>query len=317
MAAQTIPNFFIAGAPKAGTTSLYHQLAQHPDVYMSPVKEPCFFCQEVRPENFVPDMRDRVQTHMEAMRGLLDGDLKENMTRGIISRREDYLKLFAKWSGQKAIGEGSVFYLWSKAAAKSIAVANPAAKFIIILRHPAERAFSQYIHAISDAHVSHGFSQHITEGLRSNGEMGLYYPFLNFGMYSEQIDRYLDHFPRNQLGIWLYEDTLASPQNFFREVLTFLGVDPSFIPDSSRRYYQLEVPKALGVSQALRRSGIWRGMRNCTPTPLRPALKKMVYRSRGSFSMSPEDRRFLIEYYRDDIRRLEHVIERDLSAWLR
>jgi hypothetical protein len=79
----------------------------------------------------------------------------------------------------------------------------------------------------------------------------------------------------------------------------------------------MEIPKALGISQVLRRSGLWRGLRNCTPIPVRPALKKLVYRPIGALKMTAEDRRFLTEYYRDDIRRLEHVIERDLPAWLR
>jgi Sulfotransferase family len=316
MPERPIPNFFIAGAPKAGTTSLYHHLSQHPEIYMSRVKEPSFFSLETRPESFEPRYRDYFHRHIEALRKDLNQGLKGYGLGGLVTQLEDYLKLFEGVREERAIGEASVFYLWSKTAAREIAAFNPAAKIVLVLRHPAERAFSQYIHYVSDGHIAHSCSEHIAACLKHDGELGLYRPFLEFGFYGEQIERLLDYIPERQVRVWLYEDTLADPMKFFRDVLAFLEVDTEFVPDMTRRYRQMQIPKVLGVSQALRRSGIWRAMRNCTPPALRPFLKKRVYHARGSLTIPAEDRRFLVQYYRDDVRRLERVIERDLSAWM-
>ncbi|HTJ30364.1 MAG TPA: sulfotransferase, partial [Acidobacteriaceae bacterium] len=311
-----LPNFFIAGAPKAGTTSLYHHLRQHPEVFMSPVKEPTYFSFEARPENFIAEKREWVRGHMENLRASLDGHLEGNRVRGIVERWEDYVKLFRNANGQKAIGEASVFYLWSKTAAPQIAATIPHAKILLILRHPAERAFSQYLHSLSDGHTSHSFSYSISEGLRNTGELSIYYPFLEFGLYSSQVERFFACFPREQVRVWLYEDTLAAPAKFLRDVSMFLGIDPGFVPDTSRRYFQMEIPRVLSISQPLRRSRAWRAVREHTPAAIRPLLKRVLYHKPGELKMNPADRRFLIDYYRDDIGKLERLIERDLSRWL-
>jgi Sulfotransferase family len=316
MSRQAIPNFFIAGAPKGGTTSLYHHLSQHPDIFMSPVKEPCYFAHEIRPGNYVPELRARMQQQMETLRARLDEGLNGHSADGIVAREEDYLKLFDGVRGESAVGEASVSYLWSKTAAQQIAAFNPGAKIVLVLRHPAERAFSHYLYILADGHIAHTCSEQIAASLKSDGAIGLAHPFLDFGFYGQQIERLLDHIPQRQVRVWLYEDTLVDPPKFFREVLTFLGVDAGFVPDTSHRHLQREVPKVAGVTQALRRHAIWSAMRNCTPAAVRPAMKKLIYRRPGSVAMSAEDRRFLVQYYRDDVRRLERVIERDLSAWL-
>ncbi len=295
-----IPNFFLVGAPKAGSTSLYHHLRQHPEIYMSPVKEPSYFASEIRLHNFAPELQARVRE-----------------SSGLIDNWDDYLRLFASASDQKAVGEASVCYLWSQTAAQQIARVRPDAKLLIILRQPADRAFSQYLHALSDGAVSHPFRQHIHEGLRPHIELDLFHPFLEYGMYSAQVERCLAAFPCRNVRIFLYEETIADPAKFHREVLTFLGVDPEFTPDTSRRYHQMEVPRALGISQFLRRSGIWRALRDCVPPALRPWVKRIAYRSGKSIPMPNADRLFLLDYYYDDIRRLERVIQRDLSTWLR
>src|ERR1700712_5644177 len=118
MAQQHIPNFFLAGAAKAGTTSLYHYLKQHPDIFMSPVKEPCHFAQEMRPENYAPELRVQLQRAMDDLRVRLRNGLEVSVGAGIVDRREDYLKLFENVREERAIGEASVAYLWSATAAR-------------------------------------------------------------------------------------------------------------------------------------------------------------------------------------------------------
>src|ERR1700709_1621457 len=115
MAQQHIPNFFLAGAAKAGTTSLYHYLKQHPDIFMSPIKEPDYFAKEMRPENFPHEIRVRLERAMDDLRGRLHNGLEVSVAAGIVDRREDYLKLFEGVREERAVGEASVSYLWSAA----------------------------------------------------------------------------------------------------------------------------------------------------------------------------------------------------------
>src|SRR5579864_1438595 len=115
-----LPNFFIVGAPKAGTTSLYHYLDQHPQIYMSPVKEPNYFASEVRLEGFSEEFREQAVTDIAQLRKYLDGPISEKRFGGLVAAWPDYLKLFKNVQGEQAIGEASVCYLWSESASRNI-----------------------------------------------------------------------------------------------------------------------------------------------------------------------------------------------------
>jgi hypothetical protein len=191
------PNFFIVGAPKAGTTSLYYYLDQHPDIYMSPIKEPCFFSSETRPENFEGSRKLAVRQLEEDVRRYLDGPMDKKLLGGIVRAWPDYLRLFSGADSQHAVGEASVNYLWSRSAPAAIAARVPHARIIIVLRAPAERAFSQYLHCVTGGIVTQSFREYVRASLRYQGEkLGVYKPFLEMGFYAEQVQRYLDLFPR-------------------------------------------------------------------------------------------------------------------------
>ena len=105
------PNLFVVGAPRAGTTSLYHYLRQHPEIYMSPLKEPHFFSHS-NPQS------DTVVKHQDA-----------------------YLRLFDAARGEKLRGEASPAYLADPDAPARIKDASPEAKIVAVLREPVSRAF--------------------------------------------------------------------------------------------------------------------------------------------------------------------------------
>jgi hypothetical protein len=317
MAAETLPNFFIAGAPKAGTTSLYHNLRQHPEIYMSPVKEPAHFASEVRVEGFAPEMQPKMRAQMKQVQICIrQGLAANNDTRGIVAERSDYLRLFEGVRDEKAAGEASVCYLWSKTAPGAIAECIPHAKIILILRHPAERAYSQYLHFLSDGHFAHSFGQHIQACLKGGDSLNLFHPFLQYGLYAEQVERYLALFPRDQVRIWIYEETLKQPAQFLREVFEFLGVDPQFVPDTATRYHEMQIPRSPGIVNSIRRTDAWKAARKHCPAPLKAALKRIAYQPKGAMQMSAEERRFLVDHYRADVCRLQTIIGRDLSAWM-
>jgi hypothetical protein len=192
------PNFFIVGAPKAGTTSLYYYLKNIPGIYMSPIKEPNYF------------VRHAVQV------GAFD----------LIQDKAEYLGLFRKSDRCVAIGEASSTYLWDPDSPTLIHEALPHARIIILLRDPIDRARSQYLMRMKYHHLKSPFYDELMRDYNSKekvwGVSGLY---IEFGMYYEQIKRYLDQFGKEQVKIILFEEFIHHPRENVNEVLSFLGVN--------------------------------------------------------------------------------------------
>jgi hypothetical protein len=312
------PNFFIAGTVKAGTTSLYHYLDQHPQVFMSPIKEPSYFATELRPENFAPSFQPQILREREEVRRYLNGPMSEKRFGGPVVEWEDYLKLFRNVRGEKAVGEASVSYLWSSTAARNIAERIPGARIVLMLRDPAERAYSQYLQAVSAGLARRSFREYIDESKqREAGEkFDVLNPLLEFGLYSEQVRRFFEHFPREQVRVNLYEEFRADPQAILTDVFGFLDVDSGFQPDLTMRYLEPSVPQFVTAAYFLKRFGVWQGIKRLSPPPVRRALKSAAVKKRSALKMSPEDRNTLREYYRDDVGRLAELLGRDLGAWL-
>ena len=310
-----MPNFFVVGAPKAGTTSLYHYLDQHPDVYMSPIKEPNYFANEIRPELFSDEMRPAVDADQCDLQRYLHGPMMEKRFGGIVTDWDDYLRLFQNVKGEKAIGEASVCYLWSKTAAANIQARIPHAKILMILRDPVDRMFSQYLQMVTEGRIRVKFREHVEAALHCH-DVKVRGASLEFGLFTEDVKRYLDRFPGANVQIHLYEDYRKQQAQVLAETFRFLGVDSSFVPDTSWSHLQPRVPRSLVIGQLLKKTGVWQRGAQLSPMFVRPFLQKLAVKPRGALKVSPEDRRFLQNYYRDDILRLERLLDRDLSAWL-
>jgi hypothetical protein len=315
------PNFFLAGAPKCGTTSFYHQLDRHPQIYMSPIKEPCYFASELRIENFSEDLQPQLRPETETLREYLRGPMTSKRFSGPVVEWEDYLLLFRNVRNETAVGEASVSYLWSQTAARNIAARIPDAKIILLLRNPVDRAFSQYLQAVSSGLVRSSFRERISAGMNSNSsKFAVLNPFLEFGNYSAQVKRFLDAFPPKNVLIHIYEEMRGNPAEAMAETFRFLGVSVELAPDSCPhaslpRFMEPRVPRMITIANILKKRGIWQGTARSIPEWLRPALRKAVHRPRASLSVAPEDRVYLQDYYRDDILKLEHLLNRDLHSW--
>lgn len=309
------PNFFLAGAPKAGTTSLYSYLDQHPQVYMSAIKEPHFFAQEIREENFHPRARREMLRGHRDLRQFLFGPMRQKRFGGIVTEWEDYCRLFSNAAGEIARGEASVCYLWSPTAAERIARRIPDAKILVMLRNPADRAFSQYLHGVSRGTIGWSFREHIRRGQRHRtGQLCEHYPFLEFGLYAEQLERYRERFGQN-VWVGLHHDFEDRPGETYRAICRFLGVDQEFTPAMERRHMESRVPR-YGPVGWLKRSGLWQAAAPLAPSRLRVTVREMLHRRPGSMQMEADDRRFLIDFYREDIGKLASLLNRDLSEWL-
>ena len=310
-----LPNFFVVGAPKAGTTSLYHYLDQHPQIYMSPIKEPHFFAAEVRPENCDPNVRRALAQENRGLDEFLSGQMREKRFGGIVTSWEDYVHLFANSNREAALGEASVCYLWSPTAPSQIAKKIPDAKIIVMLRDPADRAFSQYLQGLGSGAIRWSFREHIQRNLRHHSaQLCVHYPFLEFGLYAEQLGRYLERFGQN-VWIGLYEDFKKRPMESFQKICQFLGVAPEFLPDMTRQHMEAQVPRIPAVGW-LKGAGLWQAAARATPASLRPLIRRTLIRRPGVTQMDPADRRYLVEFYREDIRKLASILDRDLDGWL-
>jgi hypothetical protein len=314
----SLPSFFIVGAPKTGTTSLHHYLSQHPEIYMSPVKEPCYFASEVRQEHFSQEFESSARSSSRRLLQYLDGPMSGLDPGGIVSNWEDYLKLFKNVDGETAIGEASVCYLWSPTAAPNIRSRIPEAKIVMILRDPAERAFSQYMQYAANGLVRRSFREQIECSARNTRhEFNPLYPFLEYGQYYQQVKAYLELFPRANIRIYFYEEAWSDPHCLLKSIFEELNVDPEFRADLSRRSLQRRAPRALTGQYLLRKSGVTPRLKALLPTAVQAGVRKVLFKSNVAMRMDARDRRYLCDYYRGDVEKLASLVDRDLGAWLK
>ncbi|HEY9849893.1 MAG TPA: sulfotransferase [Leptolyngbyaceae cyanobacterium] len=311
-----MPNFLIIGAPKAGTTALYQYLKQHPQIYMSPVKEPGFFAFEgMKLDSGMPfdrSLKERPTDSIERYQYLISN---------AITDLETYQDLFASVSNQIAIGEASPGYLYHPKACERIHHYIPDAKLIAILRHPVDRAYSSFVHRVQqNLEPITDFNQVIQkEDFRVKDVWWGTRHYVRVGFYCAQIKRYLDTFDKQQLKVYLYEDLASNPVKLIQDIFQFIGVDETVVPDVSTKHLVSGIPK----------SKFWHNFLN-RKSPIKDILKQLIPAKIGKQitsdlrkrnltkpPLSPDIRRQLIEVYKEDILNLQDLIDRDLSIWLK
>lgn len=296
-----MPNFLILGAANSGTTSLYDYLKQHPDIYMPEVKEPRFFAFED-----------------EALKFCGPGD--EHRNANSVTRLDEYRALFSGVTKEKAIGEASPPYLYIPKAAERIRHHIPNAKLIAILRNPADRAFSNFMHqrAIGYEPLA-DFSMAIEdEETRIKNNWSFIWHYRARGYYYKQIKRFMDIFPHENIRIYLYEDFSENNVALIQDIFRFLGVDDTFCPNVSIQHNPTGEPKSQFFMRFLRDPGLAKAIaKRLLPYSLRANLKsRLLARNTAGQAMPPDFRRKLLEDYRPDIAKLEKLLDRDLSVWL-
>jgi hypothetical protein len=213
------PTFVVIGANKAGTTSMHHYLGQHPDVYMSPVKEPHFFSLDPARKDDPVDRAQKPWAH------------------SLTYDAEAYLRLFDGVTHEHAIGESSSNYLCSPVAPARIKDRIPDARLVAILRDPVDRAVSMWSAWTADGREHLPFADAVAaerRGERTRGGLGRHY--VEWGLYGRQVARYLEHFDRGRLHVVRYEDFDTCPRPVLREIFAFVGVDPGFMVDTTTRH---------------------------------------------------------------------------------
>ena len=291
-----LPNFLVIGAPRCGTTTLYECLKQHPQIFMSPLKEPMFFILEDDHQKYV-------------------GPAHPTVSRNI----DGYQSLFQNVRGESAIGEASPCYLFSERAPGKIKKYVPNVKIIIMLRNPVDRSYSHFLfNRLGGIEPLASFEAALAaEEDRIRKGWFIYWHYISMGYYGQQIERYFSYFDRTQFRFFLLEDLIREPAKLFREVFQFLGVEDTVRIEKPEKYNSSGEPRSRIVHDLISKPSILK-------TPLKKILStRTQYRLLTIFinrnlekpPLSRAMRSRMIELYRKDILKTQELIHRDLSPW--
>ena len=305
------PNFFLVGAAKSGTTSLSAWLESHPELYLSPIKEPNYFSTDINISKF----RKGYLKSFDAVDSI-EARLLEKRQIAFLRDEELYAQLFKPNNRLLNAGECSTSYLYSEVAAQQIKDFNSESKILILLRNPIERAYSHYLMAVQMGLESQSFLSAFKRDMNKTekgwGISELYY---ELGQYSEQIKRYRDLFPKNQLKVVLFEDWIQQPKETQESICKFLNVS-IFAALKNEVLNKSVSPKNPSLHRIVMQSGLKDFAKKVLPKNFFDKIKEGQYKDEKEV-LAPEERKYLINLYRDDIRELEGLLERDLSNWLK
>lgn len=297
----TLPNFLVIGAGRSGTTSLHHYLKEHPDVYLPAVKSASHFFCHGRPPAQDPYVHYVTRNYF-------------------VPDPADYEALFDGVREETAIGEVSPVYLATVHAAPRIAERLSAVRLVALLRHPVDRAFARFVARCRDGLERRSDFADVVrdereEPLIRDEAAGTY---LASGFVSHFLASYLERFARERIRIHLFEDFQRDPAGVVRDLFAFLNVDPSFVPDLSRRHNQSGgMVRSRLLRRAWVRSALLRArLRPYLPGAMRDQVFGLVTRNLAPICLDPTLRAELTELYREDIERLSVLLDRDLSHWL-
>jgi hypothetical protein len=291
----TLPNFIVIGAAKAGTTALYWYLADHPAVFMSPVKETNYFA-------FGLDADGR----------LLYGN--PELHHFPVKSLDEYKQLFAGAGNAVAIGEASPIYLECPQAADRIRKLLPETRIICGLRHPVDRAYSDYQMYLRARGQRLDPTRDLTAGAvwaRPGSH------WMQIGRYHEQLARYFTAFPRARIHVFLFDDLKQDALGTVQDVYRFLDIDPAFVPDLETPHNVGGMPANMLLERLFSNSGIRTVVR---PLVLRRTVdwvRRLRTRNMRQAPPIPAELKLeLTRQFRADITKTSELIGRSLQHWL-
>lgn len=296
-----LPDFLVIGAFKSGTTSLMSYLGQHSGVFVPWLQEPNFFASPSYDPS--PDGEKRPQRAPSSAYGRLRTDTLAQ-----------YAALFEGLPNDVIAGESSPQYLRDPAACPRIRTMLPDVKLIAILRHPAERAFSDYTMFVRDGLERDDFAAAI--GRQPGNEP--FHHYVETGFYGRQLRPYCETFPADQLRVMLFEDLLSDPVGLVQSCFEWLGVSPSFEADVTSIRNVSGVPRTRGVALGYRlRRQLQPYLKRVVPRGVQQGVDSWLIRGLDRPELDPVLRRKLVDVYAEDIKLLGELIDRDLGHWLK
>jgi hypothetical protein len=283
---------------------MYNYLAAHPDIFMPRTKEPTYFAQDL-------DERRRGDDRL--------------FTREL----DEYLNLFSDWRGERCVGEGSVWYLYSKIAGRQIKEFSPDARIIMMLRDPVEMMYSLHAHRLArGAEDLESFEEALlAEHDRAEGKRLPKHAYVVKGLlykevakYANQVEQYLNLFGRDRVLVIIFEEFVADPGAAYRQVCDFLEVDSTFAP----KFEQINPSRVV-------RSPLLRNVLRFHPTPIgnrmrlgpirkgwrriKRAVITLNEKEQKRLPLDPRLRAELAEELAPDVKRLSSLLNRDLIAF--
>ena len=285
-------DFFIVGAPKAGTTSLFHYLDEHPEIGMSSQKEPDYFSDK--------DIQNR---------GMYYGKNR-------IDTIEKYHDLFDD-TNSKLKGEGSVSYLFYNNVPAKIKEYNPNAKIIIMLRNPIDRAFSHYLMDYRLGVVSNTFEDIVFKQSKHKHASLFYQQYVKVSEYTVQIERYLDFFSADNILVIDYEDFKEDVLGVVNKTFLFLGVNQGFEPNVIKKYNTFTMPKNYLIRFVYSSVILRRLLTYIIPSVLISQIRSVLFKSNKKPILEDSTRDFLRKHFRNDINALSVLLRKDYSEWIK
>jgi GNAT superfamily N-acetyltransferase len=295
-----LPTFLVIGAARSGTTALYLYLRQHPKVFMSRRKETNYFAFEAPALDFRGPGAEFVNNSVASL--------------------EAYQRLFDDAPPDVAIGEASPLYLYSPDAPARIHAPLPDVRLIAILRNPVDQAYSHYLYARKE--VIEPLPDFVAaldaQEARRAAHWQPLFQYTAFARYHVQLRRYLEHFSRDRIRLYLYEDFAADPLRVTQDIFRFIGVDDSFVPDVSYRANPGGIPRSeLWQSVVMRPNAASKFIGSLLPEAARRRVRDALARANTTREEMPVDARLRLQKdLRGDILGLQDLIGRDLSSWL-
>jgi hypothetical protein len=298
-----LPDFLVAGVPKAGTTALHAALSRHPGLYLSPIKEPKFFLTDGPPP--------------------AKGGPGDALTyREHVWQRDKYEALFDPAPPGVPRGEATPFYLYDAGALRRIRDLIPEAKLIVIIRDPVERAHSNWTHLWSAGLEPVGdFIQACAdEERRIAAGWAPFWHYAGLGQYGAQLSRAFSLFPREQVLVFRYRLLIDEPAATLDRICAFLGVETGVLSEIPKENVTAHPERTLAhraLSLGMRASdAIGRRLPGSTLTAATHRLERFLQRGRRERQpLSWEQRQAILPRFTADIELLETVLGEDFSDW--
>lgn len=299
-----MPNFLVCGPPKCASTSLYFYLKQHPDIYMSPVKQTRFF--------------------------------SVYYDKGEEWYRQSF---FSGMNGEKMAGEATPTYSLLPFVIERIKKYNPDIKLIFCLRNPMERTFSGWSMRANNGTEHLSFREALIENAKQRetikfdnakdakewsddmqrsdrqDETG-FRTYLDGSMYAQNLKQYYAHFPKENIKVILLEDLNKNMHTTMKELFAFLDVDTEYQVEHTEQKNTYKKPKAKFLQPILGKSKkLSKLLAGVMPKSVKKKIIDTMYEEGSKKKLTPEDRIFAYHYFKNEIEELEKMLNMNLSHW--
>lgn len=304
-------NCFLVGTAKAGTTSIFHYLDQHEDVFTPLIKEPNYFSKDVDQNKFSNIFKQNLPKEKPAE--LIN--LKKSVQQAFVSQEVDYINLYSNSSQKKILIDASTGYLYSEKAAAEIKSYNENAKIIIVLRNPISRTFSHYKMALK-----YGFeSKSLIEAVKSDqnkkekgiGQSELY---IEMSLYYNSLKRYLDVFNESQIKFMFFENLITNEENFMSEICEFLDISTLDSFDKTAQN-QGTLPKFARLNKIATQIGVKKLAKSILSNKAQKSIQSNFFSNNKNTTLTSDEISFLMPFFKTDVEKTKALLPHLNFPW--